>query len=198
MNIADKTADDTITPIHYLETGPVSGRDIILLHGMKFNAETWQETGTLTTLTQAGHHGIALELPGFGKSPAADVDPLQVLEDFINCRKIDQPIIIGPSMGGRVALEFAVSRPHLVGGLVLVGAVGVEENRNHLAGIDLPTLIVWGGEDAISPIANGHLLHQQIKGSSFFEIEHAPHPCYLDQPAIWHEHLMTFLANLGV
>jgi len=197
MNIIDIIADDTITPVHYLEVGPADGRDIILLHGMKFTAETWQETGTLAILAEAGFHAIALELPGFGKSPAADQDPLQVLEDFINLRGLQQPVIIGPSMGGRVALEFAISRPQLAGALVLVGAVGVEENRDHLSGIDLPTLIVWGGEDAISPIANGHLLEQQINGSAFFAIDQAPHPCYLDQSAIWHEHLMAFLANLA-
>jgi pimeloyl-ACP methyl ester carboxylesterase len=33
----------------------------------------------------------------------------------------------------------------------------------------------------------------QIAGSSFFVIDGAPHPCYLDQPVIWHRELVSFL-----
>ena len=33
--------------IHYIESGVGGGQDILLLHGMKFNARTWQDLGTL-------------------------------------------------------------------------------------------------------------------------------------------------------
>lgn len=192
--------DDKITvdscQIHFLETGEANGTDILLLHGMKFTAQTWKDLGTLDVLADAGYHSLAVDLPGFGDSPACDSSPDQVLVDCIVAKKLNKPILIGPSMGGRVALEFCLEHPDLVGGLVLIGAVGVEENKSRIPRIDVPTLIVWGGEDAISPIDNGHLLHKKIGGSHFYVIDGAPHPCYLEQPEIWHKELVSFLEKI--
>lgn len=182
--------------IHYLEAGPPVGQDIVLLHGMKFAAETWRDLGTLDVLAGAGKHAVALDLPGFGASPACASGPGEVLADFITRMKLAKPVFIGPSMGGRVALEFCLDHPALVSALVLVGAVGVGENRERLARVTVPTLIVWGGADAVSPIDNGRLLHEKISASSFFVIDGAPHPCYLDQPAIWHRELVSFLEKI--
>jgi abhydrolase domain-containing protein 14 len=95
-----------------------------------------------------------------------------------------------------VSLEFCLNHPELAGGLVLVGAVGVQENKERLSLINLPTLIVWGGEDAISPIENGKILNDSITSSLFHVIDGAPHPCYLDQPDEWHRVLLSFLENI--
>jgi len=179
--------------IHCLEAGPTGGQHIVLLHGMKFKAQTWKELGTLNVLAGAGKHAVALDLPGFGASPACEGQPDRVLADFLTQMKMVKPVLIGPSMGGRVALEFCLDHPDLVGALVLVGAVGVQENRERLSKVTVPTLIVWGGADAVSPIDNGRLLNEKIGASSFFVIDGAPHPCYLAQPEIWHRALVSFL-----
>lgn len=182
--------------VHYIEAGEPGGREVILLHGMKFSARTWQEVGTLERLAEAGCHGLALDLPGFGDSPACETGPARLLCDFLARKKCERPVLVGPSMGGRISLEFALDHPRLLGGLVLVGAVGVQENRERLGDITLPTLIVWGGEDAISPLANGELLSREIGGSSLFVIDGAPHPCYLEQPDQWHRELIRFLEKI--
>jgi len=92
-------------------------------------------------------------------------------------------------------LEFTLANPDLVTGLILVGAVGVQENKERLKEISLPCLAVWGGEDSISPLANGHLLQQEIKDAELAVIPGAPHPCYLDQPDEWHRILLRFLTE---
>ena len=181
--------------VHCLTGGNRGMRDILLLHGKKFEAETWRDLRTLHELGEAGFHAVALDLPGFGKSPAAEMDNKAVIRAFIQAEQLDRPILLGPSMGGQVALEFALAHPHLVGGLILVGAVGVAENKDLLAKIKVPTLLVWGSEDAISPLANGELLAQEINNSRLVVIDNAPHPCYIDQPDRWHTELIDFLKS---
>ncbi|MBC8317492.1 MAG: alpha/beta hydrolase [Desulfobulbaceae bacterium] len=182
--------------IHYLETGQEGRKEILLLHGMKFNANTWKELGTLDLLAKSDFKAIALDMPGFGDSPPCDMASNTVLENFLRQKECNRPILIGPSMGGRISIEFCLEHPNLVGGLVLVGAVGVEENKERLSEIKVPALIVWGEKDVISPIANGHTLNEKIEGSSFVQINDAPHPCYLDQPEIWHWELTHFLETV--
>ncbi|MBW2467006.1 MAG: alpha/beta hydrolase [Deltaproteobacteria bacterium] len=193
--ISEQQLDCGGHPVHTLQAGPDSGPMILLLHGMKFQAATWQETGTLASLAQAGYRAVALDLPGFGRSPAADIEPAAVLKEVISQASQDRVILVGPSMGGRVALEFALVNPDLVTGLVLVGAVGVQENQERLKELSLPCLAIWGGEDVISPIANGYLIQQEVIGAELSIIPGAPHPCYLDNPEEWHRILLGFLTE---
>jgi abhydrolase domain-containing protein 14 len=181
--------------IHTLQGGPDVGPLVLLLHGKMFKAATWQETGTLTKLADAGYRAVALDLPGFGKSPAGDIEPVEVIRAVISQKAPNGAILLGPSMGGRIALEFTLANQDLVHGLILVGAVGVQENKERLKDISLPCLAVWGEEDSISPLVNGHLLQQGIKDAELTVIQGAQHPCYLDQPDEWHRILLRFLTE---
>jgi abhydrolase domain-containing protein 14 len=194
--IISKNIDAVGCCLHCLEAGRPEDRTVLLLHGMKFYAATWQELGTLEKLAGAGFHPVAVDMPGFGESPVCDKDQDEILSAFISQGELNRPVMIGPSMGGRIALEFAVNHPGILGGLVLVGAVGVEENRERLAEIDIPVLIIWGGEDRISPLANCDILLESIKGAERLVIDGAPHPCYLDQPDRWHGAVLDFLNGL--
>lgn len=190
--IASHTAQIESCEIHYLEAGSKEDQTVILLHGMKFQAATWQETGTLQQLAEAGYHAIAIDMPGFGKSPSCPVDQEKVIQGLISEKK-QQVILVGPSMGGRIALEFAINNPVALNGLVLIGAVGVLENENSLSEINVRTLLVWGGADQISPLANCELLQSSITGAEKIIIDGAPHPCYLDNAEIWNRELIRFL-----
>lgn len=47
--------------------------------------------------------------------------------------------------------------------------------------INLPTLLIWGEDDAVAPLAFGKKLHQAIRGSKLVVIPHAGHFCFIDQ-----------------
>ena len=195
-DIISKNIDAASCCLHCLEAGNTGRQDVILLHGMKFQAATWQELGTLDKLAEAGYHPLALDMPGFGKSPACEADQDKVLADCIAQGELDGPILIGPSMGGRIALEFALNHPGILRGLILVGPVGVAENKDRLSQLDLPVLILWGGEDQISPLENSDILLEHVKGAKRLILDGAPHPCYLDQPYAWHKAVLEFLNDL--
>ncbi|MBM9536918.1 alpha/beta fold hydrolase [Desulfobulbus alkaliphilus] len=183
--------------IHCLASGADKGSPVVLLHGKMFQAETWRELGTLDVLAGLGLRVLAVDMPGFGKSPACEVPSIEILDRL--CQEFDLPpaVFIGPSMGGRIALEFAIRFPQQIAGLILIGAVGVEENRSGLPRIAAPTLVVWGADDQVSPLANSDLLLAGISNASREIYPQAPHPCYLVQPERWHASLRSFFTSLN-
>jgi len=195
--ILEKKLNINSCPIHYLSAGFPGRKTVILLHGMKFQAATWMQLGTLDLLAGAGFHAVAVDMPGFGRSPACPIDQDAILDALIRETGKRPAILVGPSMGGRIALEFTLRNPVSVEGLVLVGSVGVAENKEYLSAIKVPTLLVWGSADQISPLANCRMLHTAIPGSKKIIIEGAPHPCYLDNPDQWHAELIDFLNTLA-
>lgn len=41
--------------------------------------------------------------------------------------------------------------------------------------ISVPTLIIWGGQDQVTPLSDGEIMHRLIKGSKMFVINNAMH-----------------------
>jgi pimeloyl-ACP methyl ester carboxylesterase len=101
-----------------------SGRPLILLHGGLGSGEMFAPI--LPTLA-AGHEVTLPDLQGHGRT--ADVDrPLDVrtmaddIAALIDRLELDQPDVIGYSLGGGVALQLAVRHPEKVGRLIVVSA----------------------------------------------------------------------------
>jgi len=196
VQITEQTIDLDGCLIHGLEAGPREGLSVLLLHGMKFQAETWRELGTLAALADLGLHVLAVDMPGFGKSEPNELSPGEVLARLFQKKELPQAVLIGPSMGGRIAMEFAIAHPEKIRGLVLVGAVGVVENQAGLSRINAPVLVIWGGEDKVSPLTNSDILLKELAVAKREIYPHAPHPCYLQQADRWHASLKTFITDL--
>lgn len=194
-SIEQRTVPLADCQVNCLVCGPGSGQPVLLLHGASFDAETWKNLGTLDRLASAGFQAIALDMPGFGQTPACSPASKDVLEAFIRHEDLDSPVLVGPSRGGRYCLQLAFSSPELVGGLVLVGSVGIQENRDRFHTLRHPTLLVWGSQDSISPVDDARFLHGQIQGSKLVVLENAPHPCYLEKTEEWHHELLSFLSQ---
>jgi 3-oxoadipate enol-lactonase len=62
-----------------------------------------------------------------------------------------------------------------------------------LATITVPTLIVVGEEDALTPVAESRAMHAHIPGSRLEIIAHAGHLANLERPAAFNHLLTEFL-----
>lgn len=104
-------------------SGPPS---TVLLHGWRRSSADF--VGVAAELARNDRSSVALDLPGFGATPAPP-SPMgargyaellaPVLEELIGSGK--PPLLVGHSLGGRVATCVAAQHPELVGGLVLTG-----------------------------------------------------------------------------
>ncbi len=96
---------------------------LIYLHGWARTHEDFASTAR--ELAATGRSGLALDLPGFGASPAPRVvggarDYASALWPTI-AETIEGPItLVGHSMGGRVALCLAAAHPEQITALVLI------------------------------------------------------------------------------
>ena len=109
--------------LHYLDQG--SGPVVVLLHGNQVMAEDYRVSGLLD-LVARNHRVIAFDRPGFGYSerPRTRVWTPQAQADLIAAALrqlgIERPTMVGHSLGGLVALAFALDHPDQTGGLVLL------------------------------------------------------------------------------
>jgi pimeloyl-ACP methyl ester carboxylesterase len=97
-----------------------SGPATIFLHGFGGDLHTWDR---LWPLLPAGRNYIRYDLRGFGQSVAHDItsfDHGDDLADLMDAMQIDRCDIVGLSMGGSVALNFALTRPDRVRSLSLL------------------------------------------------------------------------------
>jgi pimeloyl-ACP methyl ester carboxylesterase len=64
-----------------------------------------------------------------------------------------------------------------------------------LGAIKHPTLIVWGREDGLTPLAMGQRFNKEIAGSQLFVIEKCGHVPQLEKPAEFNAGLLKFLGE---
>jgi pimeloyl-ACP methyl ester carboxylesterase len=105
--------------LYYEASG--SGPAVVLIHGGLVDSRLWDEQmGPLSKRFRV----VRYDLRGFGRSAAASesfssVEDLRGLLDFL---KIEKASLVGLSLGGIIAADFALEHPERVERLVLVGA----------------------------------------------------------------------------
>ena len=100
-------------------SGPADAPPIALLHGFTQTAACW---GLFSDKLSATHSVVAIDLPGHGGSGEVRADLEQTTA--LVASSIERSIVIGYSLGGRVALHLALGHPQLVERLVVIGATG--------------------------------------------------------------------------
>jgi 3-oxoadipate enol-lactonase len=77
----------------------------------------------------------------------------------------------------------------------LRGMAEREDQTERLSQINVPTLIVVGREDPITPVADSQKMHERIAGSQLVVIENASHVSNIEQPEQFNRALKDFLSS---
>jgi 2-hydroxy-6-oxonona-2,4-dienedioate hydrolase len=245
--------------IRYYEAG--QGPVVILLHGLGAVKEVWMPSfGALAPK----FHVYAIDQIGFGHSDKPLLEYkiatfVDFLHEFMKSQNIGKATLVGNSLGGWIALDFAAQYPRMIDRLVLVDSAGmpwtqqapridlnpaslaatralleslfydkkmvtddfvVQVFTDHmhnndgytiqrtlagfstpqfedakLASIHAPTLVLWGRQDELIPIASGEKLHDGIAGAKLVVFERCGHVPEIEKPAEFSQSLLEFLGK---
>ncbi len=226
---------------------------LLLVHGAGGNLYHWPPH--LRRL--ASVEVYALDLPGHGRSAGpgrSTIDDYgQVIHAFAEALALPPFVLAGHSMGGAIALAFALQDAERLAGLVLVGtgarlrvngallnglrhdfdattaqlidwmyhpdfdaklrqqaldqlrandpqtlyddfvACNAFDVRTQVTSLTLPTLIICGVADKMTPVAGSEALHQGIVGSQLQLVAEAGHMVMVEQPAVLTASLQAFI-----
>ena len=98
------------------------GKPLVILHGLLGISDNW--VSFARRISHSGFHCLIPDQRNHGHSPHHTVLNYYALTDdlaeFISRQGLDNPYIIGHSMGGKVAMRYALENPDSVGKLVVV------------------------------------------------------------------------------
>ncbi len=248
--------------IRYYEAG--QGPNLIFIHGLGGEAANWAAN---IVPVSARYHVYALDQIGFGHSDKPLIDYrietfVEFLQAFMQELNIPKATLVGNSLGGWIAVDFAARHPETVEGLVLVDAAGLRAeggggeprldlNPSSLAGmrrilefivfnkqlvtdelarqafenhlksgdgytiqrilaglftthqfeddklrsIRTPTLVLWGRDDALTPLSIGERYQKGIPGAKLVVLDQCGHIPQIEKPVEFNAALLNFLAQ---
>jgi pimeloyl-ACP methyl ester carboxylesterase len=280
-NMATRSPED-----RYIKVGNVNtrywaagdkGSAIILVHGLGGFAENW--IYNITPLARQ-HRVFVPDLVGFGRTDKVPLtrdilDLVKFINDFMETMNIKKASLVGNSLGGGLALQFAIDYPEKVEKLVLVDNAGmgrdvindfkvcsipvigellirpdlkstaqtwkkivydpalvtpeltemacgiisqpgakkallatiragiglggqrtilVNNILSRLETIKVPTLVIWGKEDKIIPVAHAQITKEKIPGARLEIFDHCGHMPQLEHPDRFNKLVLDFLA----
>lgn len=112
----------------YIAEGPVTDRPpVVLLHGMLGDLSNW--THSIHTLVAHQYQVFAPVLPVYDLPLKQTSVPglVTYVRGFVEALSLDPPVLVGNSLGGHVALLYALAYPEALPALVLSGASGIYE-----------------------------------------------------------------------
>ena len=115
--------------VHLRDTGEKNAPAILMIHGFGASLHTWD---TWATLLEKDYRIIRLDLPGFGLTGPevtnnySDDRTNAILLEILRQLEIPQVVVIGNSIGGRIAWYFTSQYPQQVSHVILLSPDGFQ------------------------------------------------------------------------
>ena len=114
-------------PISYLDNEAFGKEVLLFIHGFHGNKDNWND---IASYLSSSFRLIAIDLPSQGDNPpivARDFSlnaQSHMLASIIKALKLKPFVLIGHSMGGGIALNYALKYPHKLKALILIASSG--------------------------------------------------------------------------
>jgi len=139
--------------LHFEAVG--EGSSVIILHGLLGSAENWR---SMSRRLGAHYKAFAVDLRNHGRSPHSEIFDYDVmaadLREFVEQHALPRIMLLGHSIGGKVAMQFAIDHPDRVDKLVIVDIApkpyepSQRDVLEALRSLDLPRYSSFGDVDA--------------------------------------------------
>jgi len=229
-----------------------SQKTLVFLHGWGATAKIFN---TVFYYLKDEFNIRYFDLPGFGNTPIEKVmtlkDYAEFVYKFLKKNNIKEPIIIGHSFGGAIAVKLSLLHPKSISKLILVSASAVRQPRRkmlllkkladvlkpllpkklrkfilkilrldktdyaqidsqklketfkkiinedlspYLSSVKIPTLVIWGEKDIVTPLKEGEIIAKSIPNAKLSVIKNAGHFRFLEKPEEFIKLIKEFIA----
>lgn len=170
---------------------------ILGLHGwsQRNGWHTWQPL--MEPLAAGGYCVVAVDMPGWGETPALDALPLggeravQVVVDIMNSLQKETAVLLGKSWGGGVALSTALTYPGRISKLILTAPAFRQPQR--LPDIQQPVLLAWAEDDPTIPIYVADVFETAVADITVMRYPTGGHSAAPHNAADFANHALRFL-----
>jgi pimeloyl-ACP methyl ester carboxylesterase len=120
--------------LHFNDFGDAtaSGPAIVILHGLFGSGRNWASFAKHFSKT---HRVLTVDLRNHGSSPWDDEMTYPAMAEdvleLIATERLEKPVLLGHSMGGKVAMTTALSQPDVLAGLILADIAPVSYRHSH-------------------------------------------------------------------
>ena len=113
--------------VHYFVGG--HGAPLLLIHGLGARSEDWMPE--MPAYAKNGFRVYAIDLLGCGRTDRPDIaytigQQAELIQGFLTAVHVEKADVMGWSMGGWIALEFALQHPQRVNRLVAMDSAGLK------------------------------------------------------------------------
>lgn len=138
--------------LHYHDLG--TGYPVLFLQGSGSGASGWSNFQfNAPAFVEAGYRTLLIDLPGYGySSKPTDVRYtldyfIDYVNEFLDSIGVTKLAVVGNSLGGAIALGFALKHPQKAERLILMAPGGLEEKPDYFAmpGMALMKEVFMGG-----------------------------------------------------
>ena len=158
--------------VHLRDEGPANGNGdapaIILLHGSNADLSTWN---AWTDGLKQDYRVIRFDQIGHGLTGPATNDDYQVasftqdLDEIADRLELESFILAGNSMGGAIAMHYAINHPERLDGLVLVDASGAPIKREGGGNLAFTLARIPGVNSVLATITPRSLADRSLRQS---------------------------------
>jgi pimeloyl-ACP methyl ester carboxylesterase len=195
LNIADHKCQSII----YKATNNTT--PIVLLHGFSYTIEVWEKIGLIKLLLEKRVSFLAIDMPyglksrGYPKTRDIQKNIIILNEAIREVFGDTVPMILGASLGGKVALNYAAKFP--VKALMVVAPADSLEHElvESYKKFTFPTRIVWGALDSIISGEEMRTLTSKLPNAKLLVYQGAAHSAYQDEPEWFKHDLLELYAN---